>query len=207
MQPFNRKNHWEAIYQTKVLQEVSWYQATPDMAIHFLDFFQVPKHAKIIDIGGGDSLLADYLLDLGYSNITVLDISEKALERAKGRLGTRANQVHWIVADVAQFRPTEQYDFWYDRATFHFLTQEEDVKAYLLRVEQGLKPGGILVIGTFSEQGPSKCSGIDIQQYSAVSLSERFSPFFKTIKCLYTDHQTPSGEIQNFVFCSFTKVD
>lgn len=206
MQSFNRKNHWETIYQTNVLEEASWYQATPNMAIHFLNFFKIPKHAKIIDIGGGDSLLVDHLLDLGYTDVTVLDISEKALERAKKRMGSRASRVHWIVADVSQFRATEQYDFWYDRAAFHFLTKEEEIQAYQLRVQQGIKPGGVLVIGTFSEQGPTTCSGIEIKQYSKVGLSQRFSPFFKTIKCLYTDHQTPSGAIQNFTFCSFTKV-
>lgn len=161
--------------------------------------------AKIIDIGGGDSFLVDHLLDLGYQDITVLDISENALERAKLRLGIRANSVKWIVADAANFNPSELYDFWHDRAAFHFFTNEQEITTYLETVQKSIKPNGILAVGTFSEQGPKKCSGIDIKQYSEVSMTERLKAYFEKIKCITVDHKTPFDTIQNFVFCSFRK--
>ena len=164
MEEFDRKKHWEQIYQTKQLSEVSWYQPTPDTSLKFFEQFNIPKEAKIIDVGGGDSLLVDHLLERGYENITVLDISESALARAKLRLGERASLVKWIIADAATFKPTGQYDFWHDRAAFHFLTQEDEIGDYINTVQQSITPSGILVIGTFSEQGPKKCSGIEIKQ-------------------------------------------
>lgn len=206
MQNLNRKNHWENIYQTKVLTEVSWYQPTPESSLNFFKKFDVLTNAKIIDIGGGDSFLVDHLLELGYHDITVLDISAAAIERAKQRLGTRAIEVKWIVADASDFTPTEQYDFWHDRAAFHFLTDEQDITTYLETAHQFITPNGILVIGTFSEKGPTKCSGIDIKQYSETTMTDLFGKLFKKIDCFTTDHKTPSGSIQNFVFCSFRKL-
>ncbi len=206
MQLFDRHQHWENIYQAKKLSEVSWYQPTPATSLAFFKEFKVPLTAKIIDIGGGDSLLVDHLLNLGYKDITVLDISETAIERAKTRLGDRAQQVTWIVADATTFQPTQKYDFWHDRAAFHFLTSDNDIDAYLETVQQNLRPNGILVIGTFSENGPKKCSGIDIHQYSERSMIVRLQKFFTKIKCSTVDHTTPSGTIQNFIFCSFKKM-
>lgn len=205
METFNRKNHWENIYQTKALNETSWYQQVPQTSLDYLSTFNVPTFAKIIDIGGGDSMLVDHLLDLGYEDITVLDISAKAVDRAKQRLGDRANKVKWIVADIAHFMPTESYDFWHDRAAFHFLTDEDDIASYVETVKENINPDGILVIGTFSEQGPKKCSGIEIKQYSETSLVNPFNVYFDKINCQIVDHRTPSDSIQNFVFCSFRK--
>jgi len=206
MENFDRKNHWENIYQTKQLNEVSWYEPTPETSLDFLKQFDVPKSAKIIDIGGGDSFLVDHLLDKGFQDITVLDISEAAINRAKNRLGERAEKVKWIVADAAKFQTTEQYDFWHDRAAFHFLTNEQEVSNYLETAQKSIKPTGVLVIGTFSEQGPKKCSGIEIKQYSENSMTERLKDFFEKIKCITIDHKTPFDTIQNFVFCSFKKL-
>jgi trans-aconitate methyltransferase len=206
MKNFDRKKHWENIYQTKQINEVSWYEPTPETSLDFLKQFNVPPTAKIIDIGGGDSFLVDYLLDKGYQDITVLDISEAAINRAKKRLGNRAESVKWIVADAAKFQPTEQYDFWHDRAAFHFLTDEQEVSNYLEIAQKSIKPTGVLVIGTFSEQGPTKCSGIEIKQYSENSMAERLKDFFEKIKCTTIDHKTPFDTIQNFVFCSFKKL-
>lgn len=206
MENFDRKKHWENIYQTKKLKDVSWFQPTPATSLDFFKQFNVPATAKIIDIGGGDSLLVDHLLDLGYQDITVLDISEAALDRAKQRLGDCATKVKWIVADAATFKPTGKYDFWHDRAAFHFLTQEQEIENYLDTVQQSIKPTGILVIGTFSEQGPKKCSGIEIKQYSETSMTDRLKKYFEKIKCITVDHKTPFDTIQNFVFCSFRKV-
>lgn len=206
MENFDRKKHWEEIYQTKQLNEVSWFQPIPETSLDFFKHFDVPTHAKIIDIGGGDSFLVDHLLSIGYQDITVLDISEAAIDRAKQRLGAKAESVKWIIADVATFSPTEKYDFWHDRAAFHFLTDEQEISNYIETAQQHMNSTGILVIGTFSEQGPKKCSGIEIKQYSEMTMTQQMSPFFEKIKCITVDHKTPFDTIQNFVFCSFRKL-
>lgn len=206
MEHLDRKKHWENIYQTKDLKDVSWYQPTPTTSLDFLKQFNIPTTAKIIDIGGGDSFLVDHLLELGYTDLTVLDISAAALDRAKQRLGDRATKVKWIVADAANFKPTEQYDFWHDRAAFHFLTQEQEITNYIDTIQKSIKPTGVLVIGTFSEQGPKKCSGIEIKQYSETTMTDRLKKFFEKVKCITVDHKTPFDTIQNFIFCSFRRL-
>lgn len=205
MGTFNKKEHWEKIYNTKELKDVSWYQPVPETSLDFVRQFNLTKNAKIIDVGGGDSLLVDHLLNEGFEDITVLDISDSALERAKKRLGEKASKVKWIVADAANFQPAEQYDFWHDRAAFHFLTSEEDIEHYIESLKKGIKPGGILVLGTFSEEGPKKCSGIEIRQYTEASMTERIKKLFDKIKCITVNHKTPFDTIQNFIFCSFRK--
>lgn len=206
MEIFNRKKHWENIYRTKKLDEVSWYQPTPEISLKYFKQFAVPLTASIIDVGGGDSFLVDRLIDLDYRNITVLDISETALDKAKQRLGDRSKQVQWIVADAATFTPTEKYDFWHDRAMFHFLTREEEIEQYIDTVQRSIPPNGILVIGTFSERGPKTCSGIKIHQYSETSLTDRLKKCFEKTECISVDHKTPSHTIQNFIFCSFRRL-
>lgn len=206
MENFDRKKHWENIYQTKELKDVSWFQPTPETSLDFFKQFNVPTTAKVIDIGGGDSFLVDHLVELGYQDISVLDISAAAIERAKQRLGDKAKNVKWIVADAANFKPTEKYDFWHDRAAFHFLTEEQEITDYLQTAQESINPTGVLVIGTFSEQGPKKCSGIEIKQYSETTMTERLKKFFEKIKCITVDHKTPFDTIQNFVFCSFRKL-
>jgi SAM-dependent methyltransferase len=206
MENFDRKKHWENIYQTKELKDVSWFQPTPETSLDFFKQFNVPTTAKVIDIGGGDSFLVDHLLDLGYQDISVLDISAAAIDRAKQRLGEKAKNVKWIVADAATFKPTEKYDFWHDRAAFHFLTDEQEISNYLDTAQQNINSTGVLVIGTFSEQGPKKCSGIEIKQYSETTMTDRLKNLFEKIKCVTVDHKTPFDTIQNFVFCSFRKL-
>ncbi|MCF8237809.1 MAG: class I SAM-dependent methyltransferase [Saprospiraceae bacterium] len=201
----DRKKHWEKVYQTRESADSSWYQPTPKTALDYLNQFKIPLHAKIIDIGGGDSLLVDHLLDLGYKFITVLDISERAIERAKKRLGERGAAVQWIVADAADLHLTEQYDVWHDRAAFHFLTKEEEVTHYLEAAYRHIRPGGLLILGTFSEQGPTRCSGLDIKQYSESSMTARLAKYFDKIECKTVDHVTPAKTVQNFIFCSFRK--
>lgn len=205
MENFNRKDHWEKIYTTKELKDVSWYQPIPETSLDFLKQFNVSKTAKIIDIGGGDSFLVDHLVELGYVDVTVLDISAASLERAKKRLGENAGKVKWIVCDASTFVPTVQYDFWHDRAAFHFFTEETDIDNYLKVLTRGIKSTGVLVLGTFSEQGPLKCSGISIKQYSETSMTDRLKNFFDKIKCITVDHKTPFDTIQNFLFCSFKR--
>lgn len=201
----DRKKYWEKIYHTTSLAEASWYQATPEVSLAAIRQLDIQKTDKIIDVGGGDSLFVDHLLNMGFQNITVLDISKTAIERAKSRLGQKAEKVKWIISDITNFHPAEKYDFWHDRATFHFLTNEEDIAHYIDTTQKGIATNGILIIGTFSECGPEKCSGIQIRQYSESQMTERFKMSFDKIKCLQFDHTTPMGTIQNFIFCHFRK--
>lgn len=206
MENFNRKKHWESIYETKPLESVSWYQPTPEASLHFFKEFNIPFSAKIIDIGGGDSFLPDFLLKAGYQNITVLDISQNAIDRAKNRLGKNAENITWIVTDISEFQTDEKYDVWHDRAAFHFLTQEKEISNYIEITQKNIAKDGFLIIGTFSETGPKKCSGIPICQYSEESLVSRFNKGFQKIKCFSEDHQTPFNTFQSFIFCCFQRI-
>lgn len=202
----NSKQHWENVYNTKQLNEVSWYQQTPKESLQFFKQLKIPKTASIIDIGGGDSFLVDHLLELGYSNITILDISEIAISKAKSRLGNKAKQVNWIVADVLEFKTDIKFDCWHDRAAFHFLTTADEVGNYLSIAQQRITSSGKLIIGTFSTHGPEKCSGLPIQQYNEKLLSNTLEKWFLKIKCITTNHITPFKTLQNFLFCSFQKL-
>ena len=199
----NTKEHWETVYENKSPAEVSWTQERPDISLQLIEEAQLPKNAKIIDIGGGDSKLVDFLLQDGYENITVLDISAKALEKAKTRLGKNAHKVKWIVSDIADFQPNETYDLWHDRAAFHFLTSEEQIKHYQYITSHFVSKN--LIMGTFSKEGPKKFSGLDIVQYDDHSLSKIFESSFQLMNCLTSDHITPFETVQNFQFCSFKK--
>lgn len=201
----NHKEHWEKVFATKAQNEVSWFQPYPKTSVSFVKLFDLPLNASIIDIGGGDSHFVDALLELGYTNITVLDISANAIERAKKRLGERSKLVKWVVSDITEFEPTAKYDFWHDRAAFHFLTSDEKINKYVSLAESNINPNGYLVLGTFSESGPLKCSGLEIKQYSETSMSARFEIKFDRIKCISEDHTTPFNTVQNFQFCSFKR--
>ena len=198
-----RKNHWETVYETKQPNEVSWTQENPKTSLDFIRNAHLDKTAKIIDIGGGDSKLVDYLLEEGYENISVLDISANALERAKKRLGENAKKVNWIVSDITEFKPETAYDIWHDRATFHFLTTSEQINKYAEITQKWIN--GFLIISTFSENGPKKCSGLDIKQYSETAIENQFSDNFKKLKCIAEEHITPFETKQNFTFCLFEK--
>ena len=198
-----RKEHWEKVYATKQPNEVSWTQDIPKTSLDFVHSFNLPKTANIIDVGGGDSKLVDYLLDEGFENITVLDISEKALQRAQQRLGDKAKKVKWIASDITEFHPTTTYDFWHDRAAFHFLTTKDEINSYLTTAQQAVK--GFMTIGTFSDKGPKKCSGLDVHQYNEEELQEQLNLGFEKIKCVTEDHTTPFNTTQNFLFCSFKR--
>lgn len=195
--------HWEQVYETKQPNEVSWTQEIPMTSLEFFHKFDLPKAAKIIDIGGGDSRLVDYLLQEGYENVSVLDISKKALDRAKKRLGKAAKKVNWIVSDITEYKPTDSFDFWHDRATFHFLTTQEQIREYLTIAETAVSK--YLVVATFSEAGPKKCSGLEIKQYSEKELEAQFQRGFEKLGCKAEDHVTPFQTVQNFTFCSFKK--
>jgi cyclopropane fatty-acyl-phospholipid synthase-like methyltransferase len=199
----DRKTHWENIYAHKQPAEVSWTEEIPRTSLDFIRSFNCKKDAAIIDVGGGDSKLVDHLLAEGYQNLSVLDISEKALERAKKRLGDQAKKVKWIVSDVNDFTPPTKYDVWHDRAAFHFLTTEGEIDRYVSKLRQAVSE--YLVMGTFSENGPRKCSGVEIKQYSKEQLEGLLQETFEKVKCVNEDHITPFHTKQNFTFCSFRR--
>ena len=202
----NTKDHWERVFTGKQAHELSWYQQSPLQSLVLLKQLQVPKTAAIIDIGAGDSFFVDLLLKKGYSNITVLDISATAIDKARQRLGKKAARVSWIVSDILDFKSTAKFDCWHDRAAFHFLTGPQQVEDYLSVAEQHINPAGKLIIGTFSTQGPEKCSGLRVKQYDEKTLVSIWQKWFEKIRCITTDHITPFKTIQNFIFCSFQKI-
>ena len=199
------KKHWETVYETKNPEQVSWTQEIPKTSLNFIHSFGLDKKAKIIDIGGGDSKLVDFLLEEGFENITVLDISEKAIKKAQFRLAENAKKVNWIVSDITQFEPTTHYDIWHDRAAIHFLTTEVDINKYVKTVEKCVSQ--YLIVGTFSENGPQKCSGLEIKQYSQVALTKLFQNNFQVIECFTEDHTTPFDTKQNFIYCSLKRMN
>jgi len=200
-----KQSHWESIYSRKQPHELSWTQDYPRASLDFIHQARLGPEAHIIDIGGGDSRLVDCLIQEGFRNVTVLDISAAALARARARLGEGATLVKWVVSDILEFQPEEVYDFWHDRATFHFLLTEAEVRSYVNRARAATRDGGAMAIGTFSKEGPQKCSGLEVRQYSEEALTECLDGGFQKIKCITEDHRTPFGTTQNFLFCSFRR--
>ena len=201
---FKKEDHWENIFGTKTPKEVSWTETYPKNSVDFIDALNLDTKLPVIDIGGGDSRLVDVLLEKGYKDISVLDISSKALDRTKKRLGVSSKNISWIVCDILDFKPKKKYALWHDRASFHFLTSPEDINSYKKIVNQWVNK--YLVLGTFSKEGPLKCSGLPVTLYSCDSISKSFQEFFNPIKCEYLTHQTPFKTEQKFVFSSFEKI-
>ena len=201
----NSKEFWNNVYAEKTCTEVSWYEPMPEVSLDYISHFDLPKDAAIIDVGGGDSFLGEFLVAEDYENVTVLDISETVIERAKERLAERAEEINWMLADVLEFIPPQQYDLWHDRAVFHFFKDEMQQKKYLEILKKSVKPGGYVIIATFSEKGPEKCSGLPVNRYSIGDLQKLFSDGFTSLNCKNKDHSTPTGKVQNFTFCSFKK--
>ena len=195
------KSHWEKIYSEKSPQEVSWTQEIPETSIEFFNEFKLSKTSPIIDIGGGESKFVDFLLAEGYQNISVLDISENALKRAKDRLGEKSKNIEWIVCDINDFNPKKKYALWHDRAVFHFLTSNVEINRYVENVKQNSEN---FIVGTFSTSGPKKCSGLEISQYDKILLSKLFEESMTINKVEYINHITPFETTQNFIFCSFS---
>ena len=202
---YDMKDHWENIWTRKKSNEVSWYQEYPRTSVDLILSTNPSKDAKIIDVGGGDSNLVGKLLDLGFKNITILDVSAKALERAKERLGGRAEVVKWIECDIRKLDTNDRYDVWHDRALLHFLTSEEDLKNYVELTRKHLKEGGYFILSTFSTNGPMMCSGVDTIQYSEESIKKLFSNGFEHIKSFEEEHRTPHGMGQIFTCNVFRK--
>ena len=197
------KQHWENVFHAKTPDQVSWTESYPQTSIDLIQSFDLDKKTPIVDIGGGDSILVDALLDLGYLDLSVLDISAKALERAKQRLGPRAKKVEWIESDVLDFQPTKTFGLWHDRATFHILTQTDDIIEYATGLNQCSAQH--LVIGTFSTYGPEKCSGLTISQYDCNSLERCFKDTHDQKECIEVNHTTPFDTNQAFIFSRFSK--
>jgi ubiquinone/menaquinone biosynthesis C-methylase UbiE len=201
------KDHWERVYSTKATNAVSWYQEHAASSVQLIRATGVPKDAAIIDVGGGASTLTDDLLADGYSNLTILDLSHAALEAARERLGSRAAAVRWLEADITTITlPPLEYDVWHDRAVFHFLTAEDDRAAYVRAVLRSVKPGGHVIVATFAEDGPEKCSGLPVVRYNAQLLHSEFGDSFKLLDHQAEEHHTPFGTIQKFVYCYCRKV-
>jgi len=198
----DRKKHWETIYQTKDVHSVSWFQPEARESLDLITRFAPDRAAPIIDVGGGASVLVDDLLAAGYSDVTVLDVSETALEISRRRIGDAAAKVKWIAADVTDAPLRERaYAVWHDRAVFHFLTDPADRQAYVAQVERTVRPAGYVLVATFAEDGPATCSGLPVVRYSAESLHSEFGPSFRLVASAHEDHHTPAGREQSFLYC------
>jgi SAM-dependent methyltransferase len=205
MSDANRKSHWETVYTTKGENEVSWFQENPAPSLELIDLARPTLESAIVDIGGGASRLVDSLVARGFGRVTVLDISEAALEAAKARLGGRASQVQWIVADVTKWYPTQTFDVWHDRAAFHFLIDPADRSAYVKCMKQVIRPGGHVIVGTFAIDGPEKCSGLPVDRYDAASLAKELGEGLELMESRRHDHSTPWNSAQRFQFCVFRR--
>jgi len=201
------KNHWEHVYASKGANTVSWYQEHAERSLKLIRATGVARSEPVIDVGGGASTLIDDLLADGYSDLTVIDLSAAALAAARTRLGAQAAAVHWLEADITTVKmPRRHYAVWHDRAVFHFLTTAEERAAYLGAVFHAVRPGGYVIVATFAEDGPAQCSGLPVQRYSADSLHAEFGEAFTLLEHETETHRTPSGTLQQFVYCFCRKV-
>jgi len=202
-----RQAHWERIYTGKGEMEVSWFQETPALSMALIALIGATRRSPVIDIGGGASRLVDSLISQAYEDVTVLDLSPTALVAAKRRLGDKAKQVTWIVADVTTWEPSRFYDVWHDRATFHFLTDPAEQAAYVDRLRRALRRGGHAIIGTFAPDGPEQCSGLPVVRHNADRLRAILGEEFRLVDTRRHEHVTPSGATQRFQFSTFHRVE
>ena len=196
------RTHWEKIYTTRTANQVSWYRPHLETSLALIIRASCDRTAAIIDVGGGESTLVDDLLEQGFQNITVLDVSQTAINVNRTRLGERAVGVHWTVGDImrVEFKP-KAYDVWHDRAVFHFLMEQEQRTAYIRQVVRAMKPGGHVIVSTFGPEGPTKCSGLDVVRYDSESLHDEFGARFRLVETSKEIHQTPFGTTQQFLYC------
>jgi trans-aconitate methyltransferase len=199
------KAHWEEVYTTRDETNVSWFQENPAPSLELIEMARPGKDAAIIDIGGGTSRLVDGLLDRGFRRVTVLDISQAALDFAALRLGRRASKAQWIVEDVTAWEPSRRFEIWHDRAAFHFLVDAADRAAYIERLKMALVPGGHAIIATFADDGPEKCSGLPVHRYEAASLASELGDEFTLLDSRRHDHATPGNAVQRFQFSIFRR--
>ncbi len=196
------KDHWERVYETKQPDKVSWYQPHLDVSLGLITSSVTNRDARIVDVGGGEATLVDDLMKAGYHHVDVLDLSAKALQVARDRVGVSATSVRWLHGDVTTYPfEADRYDLWHDRAVFHFLTEPAQRDAYVQQVSRAVKRGGHVIVATFGPEGPQKCSGLDVVRYDPDSLHDQFGPRFEMIKHHVEDHTTPNGARQQFVYC------
>jgi len=201
-----RQQHWNAVFATKGEREVSWFETRPEISIRLLESAGLHVDTCVIDIGGGDSRLIDYLLARGLNCLAVLDVSGAALERARARLGAHAAIPMWLEADVTGDWSSPPMDIWHDRAVFHFLTERQDRERYRAHLLQTLKPGGSAIVATFALDGPERCSGLPVVRYSRETLAAEMGPHLRLVEALPHAHTTPWGSAQSFLYCHFTRV-
>ncbi len=201
----DRSAHWEDVYTRKSETDVSWFEASPDLSFDLIGRAGVGREAAVIDVGGGASRLVDALVDRGFVDVTVLDLSRAALETSKRRLGPAGETVDWIVGDATTWVPTRLYDLWHDRAAFHFLTDPADRSAYLDRMGAALRPGGYAIFATFALDGPERCSGLEVARYDGPGLAAVLGDTFEPVEIRRHHHTTPSGVEQRFLFALFRR--
>jgi 2-polyprenyl-3-methyl-5-hydroxy-6-metoxy-1,4-benzoquinol methylase len=202
----SQKEHWEKVYQTKQPQAVSWFQVHATRSLELIRSIETPLDASIIDVGGGASTLVDDLLHDGFNQVTVLDLSDSALEVARHRLGVSGAGVSWLAGDIRNVNlPEHTYDIWHDRAVFHFLTDPADRAAYVRQVMKSVKQGGHVIVATFAPDGPEQCSGLPVARYDPNELHGEFGPAFELLEHTSEEHKTPWGSVQNFVYCHCLK--
>ena len=203
---FDKKSHWEDVYQQKSCSDVSWHQEDPSLSLELIRSTHVTSDEPIIDVGGGASVLVDFLYKEGFANLAVLDISAKALSCAKNRLGDIANTIEWYESDITQFEAPHQFSVWHDRAVFHFLTDESDRKRYIKSLTHALRLGGHLIIAAFAIGGPEKCSGLDIVQYDEEKIVAELGEGFELTEVRNEVHITPANKEQKFMYFHFVKM-
>jgi SAM-dependent methyltransferase len=201
----DRQAHWQNVYATKAEREVSWFQENPAPSLDLIAATCIRSDADIIDVGGGASRLVDSLLEKGFSRVAILDLSAKALEETKKRLGRRGDGVDWIVADITTWELSNTYDLWHDRAAFHFLTEPTDRDAYVARLKRAVRPGGHVIIATFAPDGPERCSGLPIVRYDPAGVASALGPELELVDSRRHDHVTPGGNTQRFQFSRFLR--
>ncbi len=199
----DRKAHWERVYREKTDTDTSWFQPRPETSLALIEATGAPPRTPLIDVGGGTSRLVDHLLERGWKDLCVLDISGTALERSRQRLGPAAAAVRWVEADLLETELPDVWGIWHDRAVFHFLTNETDRRRYLERLHRHLEPGGHLIIATFGPEGPKACSGLPVRRYSPEQLAEVLGEGFELEETREELHRTPAGKEQSFVYCRF----
>ena len=197
-----RRQYWDEIYSLRPAEEMGWHQDVPEISLSLIRSTGLSRDASIIDIGAGESSLARHLMDSGVSRLTILDVSEKAIQKSRELFKEGASKIRWITTDILEFEPDQEYQLWHDRACFHFLTSEGETSKYVEITRRALVPGAYLIIGTFSLEGPLKCSGLPVKRYDHESLQKIFFGF-KLESYVYLDHKTPTGNSQNYIFCLF----
>ena len=199
--------HWERVWTACGPEAMSWFQAEPEISLELIRGASKGTSGRIIDVGGGASRLVDILLDSGYSNISVLDVSRTALSIARERLGGHGQDIEWLCGDVRSFAPPHTFDVWHDRAVFHFLRDPADRIGYRGTLGRAVPPGGNAVLATFGPEGPERCSGLPVVRYDAASLSAELGEMWELVETREETHRTPSGVDQQFIYGRFRRID